>query len=148
MTSSTAGLHIVLGDSRVTGTCDCCGKTSKIASGFVHDELGAAQAAYFVHWTADHPDHGANFDLIVGRWGDGSDPLERAGVSLRFLPKKGFMVIDAQERPFAKGQQLFSRGLARTDVIGTPLAAWVFSLVDAVWLGDDRIDEMRQAHAV
>ncbi len=148
MTSPTAALHIIPGEVRVTGTCDCCGNTSKLASGFVHDDTGAAQAAFFVHWTADHPERGANFDLIVGQWGEGVTPLERAGVSLHFLPKKGFMVIDAQERPFANNQQLFSRGLARADVVGTPLAPWVFSLVDAVWLGDDRIDEMRQAHAV
>ncbi len=126
MTSSNLTLHIVPGDSRVTGTCDCCGKTSMLASGFIHDADGVAQAAYFVHWTADHPDHGANFDLVVGRWGEGVEPLERAGVSLRFLPKKGFMVIDAHERPFAKHQRLFSRGLARADVVGTPLASWVF----------------------
>jgi hypothetical protein len=148
MMSSAATLHIVPGAFRVTGTCDCCGKTSNLASGFVHDEAGSAQAAYFVHWTTDHPDHGANFDLIIGRWGEDVEPLERTGVSLKFLPKKGFMVIDAQGRPFVKDQKLFSRGLARTDVVCTPLAAWVFSLVDAVWLGEDRIDEMRQAHAV
>lgn len=78
----------------------------------------------------------------------GERPARRlTGVLLKFLPKAGFVVIDAHERPFATDQQLFSRGLARTDVVGAPLESWVFSLVDAVWLGDNRIEEIRRAHA-
>jgi hypothetical protein len=47
------------------------------------------------------------------------------------------MVIDADERPAAKGE-LARTALARSDVIGTPMAAQVFSLVDAIYEQDDR----------
>jgi len=33
---------------------------------------GYAYATYFVHWTVGHVfDHGANFDVILGKWGKG-----------------------------------------------------------------------------
>jgi hypothetical protein len=47
------------------------------------------------------------------------------------------MVIDAAERPPAKGE-LARSALARTDIVGTPLAAQVFALVDAIYEQDGR----------
>jgi hypothetical protein len=40
--------------------------------------------------------------------------------------------------------KLYGRALKRDEVVGTPLAANVFALFDAVWLQDPRIDELRQ----
>jgi hypothetical protein len=48
-----------------------------------------------------------------------------------------FMVIDAADRPVAKGE-LARTALARVDVVGTPLAAQVFALVDAIYEQDAR----------
>jgi hypothetical protein len=47
------------------------------------------------------------------------------------------MIIDAHGRPAANGQ-LASTALRREDVIGTPLAAQVFALTDAIYEQDDR----------
>lgn len=48
------------------------------------------------------------------------------------------MVIDATGRPAANGD--FARtALARKDVIGTPLAAQVFSITDAIYEHDARL---------
>jgi hypothetical protein len=52
------------------------------------------------------------------------------------------MVIDSATRSVAKNE-LVGRALPRAEVMGTPLAERVFSLVDAVWLGDGRIGEIR-----
>ena len=47
------------------------------------------------------------------------------------------MIIDAADRPAAKGD-LARTALARADVVGTPLAAQVFALVDAIYEQDRR----------
>jgi hypothetical protein len=54
------------------------------------------------------------------------------------------MVIDAAGRHVAQSE-LVGKALARTDVMGTPLAREVFAFVDAVWLNDDRIREVSDA---
>lgn len=52
------------------------------------------------------------------------------------------MVIDAGDR--RRGNKpLFTRSLRRDDVVGTPLASQVFQLVDAIWLTDPRIEEVK-----
>lgn len=52
--------------------CECCGQQSRTVSGFVYEGDDAA-AVYFIQWTVGGVDtHGANFELIIGRWGDRS----------------------------------------------------------------------------
>jgi hypothetical protein len=123
------------------GHCDCCGNDSRCVWGMVHDG-DATVAAYWMHWTVGHlSDPGANLDLILGRWGDETSAEDRVLVSLlhRQQPdgSPALMVIDAAERPRAKGD-LARNALARTDVVGTALAAQVFALVDAVYEQDGR----------
>jgi hypothetical protein len=49
-------------------SCDCCGNASTTVWGYVEQGEDVV-AAYFIHWAVGQPDNGANFDLIVGRWG-------------------------------------------------------------------------------
>ena len=83
------------------GPCKCCGNNSRRVWGFIH-AAEATFAAYFVHWTLDRvADHGANFDLIIGKWGDGASKADRSLVALLyrlFEGKPQFMVIDAEGR--------------------------------------------------
>ena len=58
-----------------------------------------------------------------------------------------FMVIDAEGRPAAKPGALADRALRRDQVIGTPLAAEVFAMLDAIWLNDRRIGELTRPAA-
>lgn len=53
------------------------------------------------------------------------------------------MVVDAKAR-IASGSELASTTLARSDVIGTPLAPQVFAVVDAVYERDPRLAEIKQ----
>jgi hypothetical protein len=127
-----------------TGHCDCCGTATKRVWGFVSRQ-GAGVAAYFVGWTIGRPDHGAAFDLIVGAWGEAATPAARSAVALEFRVVDGtpqFMVVDAERRPVGVSD-LVGRVLARSDVIGSPLAAQVFEIVDAIYLGDAALDEPR-----
>lgn len=127
-----------------TGHCDCCGKQTRTIWGGLSDASGA-KAAYFVQWTEGEPRHMPNIDLVIGQWGDGASPENRVLVSLAYQPRHGggsFMVISGKGRP-ADDRGLCGRALERVDVIGTPFAAEVFSLVDALWLTEPRMDELR-----
>ena len=127
------------------GTCECCGNMSRTVWGYLH-EGGAAVAAYFVQWTLSRVgDHGANFDLVIGKWGEQSSPENRSvvAVAFRWMPEgPQFMVIDAAERPAAQAKDLAATAKRRDEVIGTPLAPRVFEMLDAIWVGDRRIAEV------
>jgi hypothetical protein len=126
------------------GPCSCCGNVSRCVWGFVHGREGAV-AAYFVHWTIGRvADHWPNFDLIIGRWGQGATPADRCMVALQYrLLENGpaFMVIDPDGRPSAKSE-LVSKALRRSEVIGSPIAAQAFGIVDAVLAQDTRVAEL------
>ena len=139
------GLRIEPGESH-DSICDCCGQQSRTVSGFVYRGDEAA-AAYFVQWTVGGVDsHGAHFDLIIGKWGDGTTPSDRSAVALEFRRTEqgpAFMVIDASQRPAGRSD-LAGRALSRDAVVGTPLGKLAFDLVDAVWVHDSRIREIVQ----
>ncbi len=129
------------------GHCDCCGDTTRTVNGFISTPE-ATVAAYFVSWTVGAvASHGANFDFIIGSWGERASPDDRAAVALELRIIEGrpqFMVRDAAGRPVASSD-LVARALRRTEVIDTPLAQQVFDLVDAVWVQDPRIAEVAAA---
>jgi len=106
----------------------------------VHDGP-ATIAAYWMHWTVGHlSDTGANLDLVIGKWGDGTTANDRVAVALvhrELEDGSSLMVINAADRQ-TRNVSLASTGLAREDVIGTPMAANVFALVDAIYLQDGR----------
>lgn len=127
-----------------TGHCDCCGKQSKTVWGDLADSSGT-RAVYFVQWTVNEPEHTPNIDIVLGPWGDGTAPSDRVLVSLLYQPRPGggsFMVASGKGRR-ADDRSLCGRALERADVIGTPLANETFSLVDALWLTEPRIEEIR-----
>jgi hypothetical protein len=127
------------------GPCNCCGNMSRTVWGFLYD-AGRPLAAYYVHWTLGRIDHGANFDLVTGAWGEQSSPQDRTVVAVAFRWMSSgpqFMIIDAQERPVAKSGSLAASAKRRDEVIGTPLASNLFAMLDAILLGDDRISELR-----
>jgi hypothetical protein len=117
---------------------------SRTVWGYLH-RADNPVAVYYVHWTLGRVDHGANFDLVVGPWDEGTLPADRAvvAVAFRWMPNgPQFMVIDAEGRPAAKPGALANRALRRDQVIGTPLAAEAFAMLDAIWLHDRRIGEL------
>jgi hypothetical protein len=119
------------------GHCECCGTTTRRVWGFVRRN-GEPVSAYFVAWTQGKPDHGAKFDLILGKWGDSSTKDDRYSVALDYQLIDGapqFMVVDALGRATSESPP-FGTALKRSGVIGTPLATQVFALVDAVYMSD------------
>ena len=139
-------LRVEQAGSADTGKCQCCGRTSRRVWGYVYSGQ-TTLAAYFIHWTLGHVlDRGANIDFIVGRCGDGTNPDDRCAVSLAYRQLDSgpsFMVLDATTRDIAKNS-LVGRALARTEVIGQPIADDVFAVCDAVWMQDPRIIELHE----
>lgn len=135
-------LHVEPGAQNPPIQCACCGMWTLHVQGHVL-EGEATLAAYSVHWTAGNLSHPPIFDLIIGSWGEGTGAEQRLGVSLKYRAGQGFMVIDSDDRPFSKGTPLFSHPLKRSEVIGTEMAAVVFKIVDAIWLQDGRLLELR-----
>lgn len=134
---------IVLDGQKEYGPCECCGNISRRVWGDIEAKRETA-AVYFVNWTRKRPDHGANFDLILGKWGKGTSAEDRYAVSLEFRILQGqpqFMVIDAQDRP-AGQSELVGAALSREQVIDTPLAQKVFDMVDEICAQDPRIAEL------
>ncbi len=140
----TQSLRVEPTESRDFGPCPCCGSQTRRVWGFVHSSAGTV-AAYFVQWAVGRVhDHGALCDLILGRWGEGTTAAERVLVTLDYrLTDTGpaFMVIDSAGRP-AAGSDLVGRALARAEVVGQPIAAEAFAVVDAVLAQDGRIAEL------
>lgn len=96
-----------------------------------------------MEWTvgASIETHPANFDLIYGRWGDGTSSSDRCAISMLHFENEngpGVMVIDAKDRPVATNS-LVSKALTRDQIIGTDLAPYVFAIFDAVITKDKRL---------
>jgi hypothetical protein len=102
-------------------------------------------AAYYVEWTPGHDGKQANFDLIMGSWGEGTDASDRRAIALEFRQLEtgpAFRVIDANYRQVGKSR-LVAKALDRDSIIGTPFAAQVFAICDLIYLEDPRISELR-----
>jgi hypothetical protein len=54
------------------------------------------------------------------------------------------MVVDADQTPISS-HLLVGHAMPRASVIDTPLANEVFNLVDAIWLEDENIAEVRDS---
>jgi len=124
--------------------CPCCGNSSRCVWGLVYAD-GFCFGAYYVYWTLEHvSDRGAHFDMIIGKWGDGTVADDRRALSLEYhLTEVGpsFRVIDAADRSVSQSP-LVGRALGRDEVIGTPLALGAFAIVDAILAQDSRVAEL------
>ena len=132
-------------DESVDFACPCCGHPSRAVWGRVSDTTGAL-ATYKIEWTLRDRLHGAHFDLIIGDWDEAATRDNRAGVSLVYraeTERSGFMLLDARDRWSEHRAGIASTTLARTDIEATPVADEVYAIVDAVWMRDGRIDEIR-----
>ncbi len=127
-----------------TDVCNCCGKPSNTLWGYIdiHDQT---VAAYFVHWTVGSEPPSVNFDIIVGSCEDDADPRDRRLISLLFEQSGSggrLTFIDGSSRP-ANDPELCAGALTPSEVVGTPLAKEVSEYVDAIWLQDHRLSEVR-----
>ncbi len=82
-------------------------------------------------------DLGANLDLVIGSWGDGTSVNDRSSISLwhKEMPdgSPSLMVVDAELKP-----TLASIALKRDEIVGTPMADQIYPLIDAIYDQDNR----------
>ena len=130
-------------DGESSGSCDCCGDETRTIWRYVRSGEQAI-ACYFVQWTRRKPQHLPNLDFLIGTWGD-ETVHDRRLVSWLFNPAaKAFMAIDSVQRPAAKSP-LCSQTLTREEVItNSDLMGFTTELIDAVWLGDPRVQEVKE----
>ena len=137
-------LEIFPDNQKTFGPCDCCGEMTSRVWGYIYGRNDAL-AAYYVEWTPRHEGQQANFDLIVGVWGEDTCASDRQAIAVEFRKLDtgpAFRVIDAKYREVSKSA-LVAEALDRDSVIGTPLAAQVFAICDLIYLEDPRISELR-----
>jgi hypothetical protein len=124
------------------GHCDCCGASTSRVWGHVL-ESETILALYYFTWTVGQVEHGARLDLIIGPWAEGLEAAYRSHILLDHQIVDGapqFMVRDAD----GSMGNLAEHALTRASVIGAPLVGFVFALVDAIYLLDQRIEEIRR----
>lgn len=89
---------------------------------------------------------GSAFAGVRLRYGaEGTTPKDRVLVSLLYQPRLGggsFMISSGKGRR-ADRRTLCDRALERAEVIGTPVASEAFSMVDALWLTEPRMEAVR-----
>ena len=131
-------------NQRLFGPRECCGQMTSRVWGYVY-RSDEALAAYYVEWTPGHDSKHANFDLILGKWGEDTTAADRQAIALEFRQLDtgpAFRVIDAKDRRISSNS-LASEALDRSSIVGTPLSATVFEICDAIFLDDPRIGELK-----
>jgi len=131
-------------DGESGGTCECCGNETRSVWGYVRAQ-DRGVAVYFVQWTCNKPEHSPNFDLLIGTWGE--ENCKDKKLSSWILNAEpgggGFMAIDGTDRQMSNSH-LCDEALTRQQVINDPdLMESTTSIIDAIWLGDPRIEEIK-----
>ena len=139
-------LEIFPSDHKEFGPCECCGNMTHRVWGWIYSgEL--ARAAYFVEWTPHTPVIEANFDLIIGRWGDDTYAKDRVSVALKFRKREtgpAYRIINARDRPYAKSD-LVGEALDREAVLQSASRDEVFACCDVIYQEDPRLAVLRDA---
>lgn len=129
--------------------CECCGNTTQILGHFIFDAGGdgwTQHAVTFSVWTIARPQDRASIELLLGPFPSDEEESvgpERLRISLlEQMDDEGqtsWMVVDAKTVPVdGKDPRPRARNLSRDEVIGTPLAAQAFRIIDALWETDSR----------
>lgn len=129
-----------------SGRCECCGRVSRKVWGVVNRD-GVRLASYFVRWTIGHVfENGANIDVILGKWGEGTGAADRYAIGLeyRVLDDGPSLRVKDAERTPAKSA-VADHFLKRTDVIGGSLADTVFAICDTFLIQDQRLTALWHA---
>ncbi|WP_423762674.1 hypothetical protein [Burkholderia sp. NLJ2] len=141
--SDDESIHAYPGEESIFN-CTCCGHETRRITGELHQD-NSVVGVYFVQWAIGRPDHPPTIDLVLGDWGESAGPADRVLVSLIYMPRKrggAVSIVNAAERG-VDISTLFEFALAREQVIGTPLAPLVFQIIDALWITEPRIAEVK-----
>ena len=114
--------------------CPDCGGVRHMVNGEVLDD-GERTVAVFMSFLYDHGGGREVFmDLILGPWGDGSDPSERLTFSTRTGPVEGGSIASTllDGGYLAPDDPLLGTKVSREDGLAHPQIVTVWSYVDSV----------------
>lgn len=117
--------------------CDCCGKTTIEYRGDLYHKEDW-MAFYWVRMSEAHPEALPTFHIGTGNWAQGAKKDKRWIFGSEYdIKSQGFRIMD-----LAKGSDL-ATWLDRKDVIGTDFAQQAFSMLDAIFMRDERLKDLR-----
>ena len=120
--------------------CDCCNTTTTVLRGDL--EHGATWIGFYdVRFTDGHSDVFPIFQVYTGDWSQGAPKESRWCFGADFnAALGGFMLRDTSEDVF----HIDATTLDRSDILGSPFAAEVFAMLDAIIMKDSRLQEISQ----
>jgi hypothetical protein len=120
------------------GVCPCCECETACTRGTVEND-GTRLAVYLIKWTVGDPSHGMAWLVSLPDPASGREVSVSLGYSFEY---NSFMVRHVGDYSWdADDTTGFGELLDRDQVIGTPLAARVFEMVDDIWLSDPYVQD-------
>lgn len=116
--------------TKYSGPCACCGEPTTVATGVVDINWDPAPV-YFARWNPSAQAHGIALLIGVG------DPRGFVAVTYA-LESNSVTIIGPEDLDWQlDGLQV----LERSEVIDTPLAEKVFTVIDEIWTHDPEIQK-------
>lgn len=129
-------MALEIGDRTVRReVCPTCGAGFEHVTGFVTRD-GVAHAAYYAACHGS-PEHVAQIDVILGRWGDAATPTDRSHFAC-ILRADGAMAVDAPLAVAPETDWLGPR-LTREQALVHGLVAEFWAVVDLIAVADPSV---------
>ncbi|BBU55520.1 hypothetical protein KU6B_17850 [Mameliella alba] len=131
------GSDVTLREGEIEETaCTCCGARTTVVTGYL--EVGDMSAGWYtVGVTLGTKDHLPLVRLYIGDWTEGAGPDERWGLRIG-ISRDGPSLLDWPEADMAEARPVFTP-LNRAQVLGTPMEAQLWSLLDTILTRDSRL---------
>ena len=120
-------------------SCECCGGTTLTIEG---DLFHAKEwlSFYMVRQSPNHPEAYPVFRFGIGDWSEDAQSDARWIFEAEHDPVlEGFRILDMSG--YVEG--LTYTPLCREDIIGTPYAETIFAMLDAVFMKEPRLEDLR-----
>jgi len=119
--------------------CACCGNTTNEVHGTLEND-GEWLGHYMCRWSMQHPEKGVIFQIGLGDWRDQAPADARWMFGATYSTETaGFRLDDLRRNDGGTDATL----LDRSDIIDTPFAQEAFAMLDAVFMKDPRLAEVR-----
>ena len=117
--------------------CDCCGKTTLVIEGDLYRQ-DAWIGFYWVRMAEGHPEQLPTFHIGTGNWAEEARSEDRWVIAVEYSKDaEGFRAIDV---PNDGSTATF---LKRDEWISTDFASEAVAILDAIYMKDDRLAELR-----
>jgi len=121
--------------------CECCGKWTIEVRG---DLLKSNEwiAFYWVRFAQGHPESSPTIHCGTGDWSESAADDQRWLFGVEYnLEAKGFHLLDLR----IDHEQALPNytALNRDEILGTQFAQDAFAMIDAIWMKDPHLEELR-----